>query len=89
MTSAVVQAFDDTAARPNQGAYFKFQRQLAVSSAAKTAYDKALDTQTQASNAYKSLAALGTGATGSGTSVTPWNGADAILQEADRRGSFR
>lgn len=89
MTNAVVQAFDDTAARPNQGAYFKFQRQLALSATAKTAYDKALETQTQATSAYNSLAALGTGATGSGTLVTPWNGAGAILQEADRRGSFR
>ncbi len=89
MTSAVVQAFDDTAARPNQGAYFKFQQQMALSAAAKTAYDKALETQTQATSAYNSLAALSTGATGSGTPATPWNGAGTILQEADRRGNFR
>lgn len=89
MASAVVLAFDDTAVKPNQGVYFQFQRQLALSAAAKTSYDKALETQTLATSAYSSLAAISPGSTGSGVPSTPWNGADAILKEADRRGSFR
>lgn len=89
MRTAIGQSFDDTSARPDRGVFFKLLLQQQQTAASQSAYNSALDTETQATSAYNSLVALSTGSTPSGTYVTPWNGADAILKEADKKGGVR
>ena len=87
--NAVVKAFDDGTSKPNQGNYFKYVLQNRHTVAAKNAYDTSLTTRDQATSSYNSLAALNTGVKGTGTAVTSWNGANAILQEIDNKGGVR
>ena len=75
--------------RPDNGVYFKWRVQQQQTVASQTAYNSAVDSETQAISAYNSLASLSTGTTGTGTYTAPWNGADDILKQADKKADLK
>ena len=73
----------------DQGVFFQWSWAQYRTTAAKVAYDEAVSKEARAISAYNALKDMSTRVTGSGTLSTVWNGAEAILQQADKKGGIR
>lgn len=91
MTAALTQALH--VASPfaaNRGVYFQWVVSRQKTEAARKTHDAAVAAEDRAISSYNALVSLSTATPGTGSLPAPvWNGAIAILQQADRKGGIR
>jgi hypothetical protein len=85
MDSALRALFGDG----NNGVYSHWQARKVNTQAAKAAYDQAVTNEQQAINAYNNISSISSGTSVIGSFFPNWNGAEAILIWADRKGGMR